>query len=304
MLQATQQSPPRVFELVHKFPRIQRSCLVEHCSGREDVKIGAVLKELSAMRAGTGPKTMTTDGEEKARLRIMLVDDDALSLAVMALLLQAEGHTAMQAESGDAALRALATAENADAPDVLLVDIQMPGMSGSRLAAQLRKMVGRDAVLLAMSATQHELPEGYDDFLLKPLDVKNLELASARRRQTAKVRSRGDGSPVLDDGIYGNLRRAMPASSVNEVYAACVQDTRHRVPEMRAWAQAGEMGQVRRIAHAIKGGAGMVGAMQLAELASHLEFGSYREDELTQMLDEMIAMCDEVERILKVKKTL
>jgi CheY-like chemotaxis protein len=262
--------------------------------------------------AGRGHRrtnTMSTDVQGKTHLRILLVDDDALSLAVMSLLLGAEGHEVITAESGDTALRLLATTDVAEAPNVLLVDMQMPGMSGRRLAAQLKKMVGPESVLLAMSATPNPTPPGYDDFLLKPLDVKALESAATRRPAilrppTAGTRVQIDDSVALDPVIYGNLVRAIPASAVAEVYAACVDDTRRRVPEMRAWAEGEDMAELRRTAHAIKGGAGMVGAVKLARLAEYLESGSYRSNELNNMLDELLIMCDEVERILGNQRNL
>jgi CheY-like chemotaxis protein/HPt (histidine-containing phosphotransfer) domain-containing protein len=255
-----------------------------------------------AGRGNRRTNTMSTDVQGKTHLKILLVDDDALSLAVMSLLLGAEGHEVITAECGDTALRLLATTDAAEAPNVLLVDMQMPGMSGRRLAAQLKKMVGPESVLLAMSATPNMTPAGYDDFLLKPLDVKALEAAAirrpAQRPQISAPRAQTNDSVALDPVIYGNLVRAIPASAVAEVYAACVDDTRRRVPEMRVWADGEDMAKVRRTAHAIKGGAGMVGAVKLARLAEYLESGSYRSNELNNMLDELLVMCDEVERIL------
>ncbi len=58
--------------------------------------------------------------------KVLLVDDDAVSLELMALLIAHEGHQVMRANDAGAALELLA-ADQAGRPDVLLVDLQMLG---------------------------------------------------------------------------------------------------------------------------------------------------------------------------------
>ena len=64
-------------------------------------------------------------------------------------------------------------------PDVLLVDLQMPGVSGREVAKQVRAMHGPKPLLLAMSATEVQGEEllGFDGFLLKPLALDDLRRA-------------------------------------------------------------------------------------------------------------------------------
>jgi CheY-like chemotaxis protein len=84
-------------------------------------------------------------------VQILVVDDDALSREVLALLLYGAGYAVETADSGDAALLHLQTAQLL--PQVVLTDLQMPGTTGNELALQLRGLCGPATMLLSMSAT-------------------------------------------------------------------------------------------------------------------------------------------------------
>ena len=110
-------------------------------------------------------------------------------------------------------------------------------------------------------------------------------------------------SPVLNENIYGQLARAMPAKQLHEMYTMCVNDARERIARMRTLAAAHDSVSFSREAHAIKGGCGMLGATQLHGMASELE-RSGTEDAATKTLpdvnslDELSAACDRLERML------
>jgi len=111
------------------------------------------------------------------------------------------------------------------------------------------------------------------------------------------------GSPVLNENIYGQLARAMPAKQLHEMYTMCVNDARERIARMRTLAAAHDTANFSREAHAIKGGCGMLGATELHGMASELE-RSGTEDAATKTLpdvnslDELSAACDRLERML------
>ncbi len=108
--------------------------------------------------------------------RVLLVDDDAISLEILALMLGFDGHEVLQAIDGESALDLLAARDSAASPDVLLVDLQMPGISGHELARRVRAMGGPKPLLLGMSATtlDDRQLQGFDGFLLKPLELEEL----------------------------------------------------------------------------------------------------------------------------------
>lgn len=240
--------------------------------------------------------------------RVLVVDDDALSRDLVALLLGSEGHETLKADSGEEALRMLAQLDEAVLPDVLLVDMQMPGESGSLLARHLRLVSGQ-ARIVAMSASvpAAEEMEGFDAFLIKPLDVDDFhavvgEEMAPRPAGACTLRDPAAENCVLDTRIFSNLENTMPSAAIEEIYAACLGDTRTRVAAMRKYAAAGDEAAVRAAAHAIKGGAGMVGAVRMARLAAHLELEVYGDDDVSLKLDELLDACSELERILLTRR--
>ena len=114
----------------------------------------------------------------ETRHKVLLVDDDAVSLELMAVLLAHEGHQVLRANDAGAALELLA-ADKAARPDVLLVDLQMPGVSGGQLAEKVRALEGPEPLLFAMSATEVQRQQllAFDGFLLKPLALGDLRRA-------------------------------------------------------------------------------------------------------------------------------
>jgi len=102
---------------------------------------------------------------------VLVVDDLADSAETLAALLGLHGFPVRAAASGGAAL-ALADQE---LPDVVLLDLRMPGMDGFELARRLRVMAaGRPLVLVAVSGSTPEADRhktaaaGIDHFVLKP----------------------------------------------------------------------------------------------------------------------------------------
>src|ERR1700723_3105954 len=121
---------------------------------------------------------MTKSAGGETHHKVLLVDDDAVSLELMALLLAHEGHQVLRAHDAGAALDLLSSDQSAR-PDVLLVDLQMPGISGGQLAEKVRALGSPGPLLLAMSASEAKRQQllSFDGFLLKPLAVDDLRQA-------------------------------------------------------------------------------------------------------------------------------
>jgi CheY-like chemotaxis protein len=236
---------------------------------------------------------------------ILVIDDDEISLAIISMMLEAEGYKVIQAPGGDQAVKNAAELAEGGHPSAVLADLQMPGLCGRELALAMRTLLPH-ATILSMSATPAEI-EGYDGFLGKPLDP------SAFRSLLANIGANpmraGVGHPdngntaVLDEEVYLKLQRMMPASSLAEVYEICLKDARNRAAQMPNLADEDgeELRSVRRSAHAIKGGAGMVGARVLANAAARLELDVYRKDDLPELINKLLDSCDQLQRILVTK---
>lgn len=225
--------------------------------------------------------------------RVLAVDDDPVSLAVTAVLLEAEGCAVLQAESGEAALEMAAT----HAPDCVLADLRMPGLSSTELARSLREVAPR-ARLFAMSATPPQHLEGYDGILRKPLSPESLQAAfssPAIAVETNTVPAPGSDGDAIDPHIFDRLLRSIQPAGVEEIYGVFLHDTRQRLTAMRA----ADPATTRREAHTIKGGAGMVGAVLVAAAAAALEAGINDPGERLRKLDEIEAHCRSTEIMLK-----
>ncbi|MGC2300450.1 MAG: response regulator [Acidobacteriaceae bacterium] len=213
--------------------------------------------------------------------RVLAVDDDPVSLAVTAVLLEAEGCVVLQAESGAQALDLAST----NLFDCILADLRMPGLASTDLARSLRKAAPK-ALLLAMSATPPPQLEGYDGVLKKPLSPETLRSALARRAIPAPPPENDHhSSAILDPAIFERLRRAIDPDGLEEVFSVFLNDTHQRIAAMRR----ADPDTVRREAHTVKGGASMVGALQIARSAAAIESGIDDPDDRRRKLDEMEA---------------
>ncbi len=126
--------------------------------------------------AQTSPPADTPAG--KPVRRILVVDDNVDAAFSLAALLELDGHHASIANSGEAALR-LAESEK---PEVVILDIGMPGMCGLQVARHLRSQQ-RDPAPVIIALTGWGQPEdrrltsesGFDHHLVKPVDPAVLQ---------------------------------------------------------------------------------------------------------------------------------
>jgi len=223
--------------------------------------------------------------------RVLAVDDDPVSLAVTAVLLEAEGCVVLQAESGEQAL----DLASSNLFDCILADLRMPGLASTDLARSLRKAAPR-ALLLAMSATPPSQLDGYDGILKKPLSPESLRAALARRVAIDNgIPHDPKDDAVIDSEIFNRLRRAITPDGLEEVFSVFIKDTRDRIALMRR----ADPDTLRREAHTVKGGASMVGALQISRAAAAIESGIDDPDDRLRKLDDMEAQCRFAEIILR-----
>jgi CheY-like chemotaxis protein len=200
---------------------------------------------------------------------VLLIDDDLVSREVTATLLTMSGYSVHTAENGAAALNMLAPAKCH--PEVILMDTQMPGLSGLKLIAALR--VRSKARIYAISGS-NPLPEviaAADGLLVKPFDAEALKKLFDRQKPESVFSLLDPNQPVVSSEILAQFRKMMPEPSVRQIYAAVVADLGRRIEALAAAIAKRDDAEVRRIGHAIKGGCGMAGALQAAHLGALLE---------------------------------
>jgi two-component system cell cycle response regulator DivK len=115
------------------------------------------------------------------RPTILIVDDYVDALEAWALLLQAEGFNVLKASTGDDALSCATEA----GPDLVVLDLELPGLSGVQVAQALRAADGtRHIPLIATTGHSHVddlvAQAGFDALLTKPCDPPSL-VAEIRR---------------------------------------------------------------------------------------------------------------------------
>ena len=121
---------------------------------------------------------VNTSGE---RPRVLVVDDDAALAEMLTLVLQSEGFAPEMVSRGDQVLAAF----RAFKPDVVLLDLMLPGMDGIDVCRRIREESGVPIVMLTARTDTLDVVEGLeagaDDYVLKPFKHKEL-LARLRAR--------------------------------------------------------------------------------------------------------------------------
>ena len=101
-----------------------------------------------------------------------------VSREVTATVLTMSGYTVHTAVDGDTALEMLAGGDCT--PDAILMDAQMPGLSGTELIAELRARTKARIFAISGSNPPHEVAAAADGFLLKPFDAEALGQTARR----------------------------------------------------------------------------------------------------------------------------
>ncbi|MCV2361562.1 diguanylate cyclase [Paucibacter sp. TC2R-5] len=125
-------------------------------------------------------------------LRVLVVDDQATARRILSAQLQAAGHQVLEAGSSDQAL----TLFQAESPDLVLLDVEMPGHDGYWVASQMRAVeAGGWTPIIFLSSRDKDqdlwqgIESGGDDYLIKPVSATVLQaklraMQRLRRMQT------------------------------------------------------------------------------------------------------------------------
>jgi len=127
-------------------------------------------------------------------MRVLLVDDEAEFVSALAERLNLRGFEADTATSGVEALRKI----DASPPDVVLLDVLMPGMSGGEVLKEIKKTHPRVQVILLTGRGSWDgiqgIREGAYDCLMKPVQIEEL-----MQVMTDAVESGGRNQPQKGD---------------------------------------------------------------------------------------------------------
>ncbi len=128
-----------------------------------------------------------------SRTRILVVDDDAVTRELLRGMLERAGHEVREAEDGRAGLRELYSR----APDLVILDVEMPELDGWATLERIRDMSDVPVLMLTRRETELErvrgLKGGADDYVVKPFGHQELVA-----RVQALLRRAGDRTPAQE----------------------------------------------------------------------------------------------------------
>ena len=106
--------------------------------------------------------------------KILIVDDDTNICELLRLYIEKEGFEASIANDGETALKMFDTVN----PDLILLDIMLPGLDGWQVCREIRKKSSRPIIMLTAKGEVFDriqgLEMGADDYVVKPFEMKEL----------------------------------------------------------------------------------------------------------------------------------
>jgi signal transduction histidine kinase/ActR/RegA family two-component response regulator len=130
-----------------------------------------------------------------AGARVLMVEDNAVNMMIGVALLEQWGAAVEQASDGQEAIAAVEAARAKGHPfDIVLMDVQMPGMSGHEATRHLRqRFAPGELPIIALTAAalvserNEALAAGMNDFLTKPIDAQRLRVTLAKTLHAAQL---------------------------------------------------------------------------------------------------------------------
>jgi CheY-like chemotaxis protein len=108
--------------------------------------------------------------------KVLLVDDDRLNITLLQFSLKEKNYEVTSASDGDDALKAVRAAK----PDIIVLDVQMPRMSGFEFMGEIKKIPGGAEIPVIMLTANENMQdiffsEGVKGYFVKPVDPVKLE---------------------------------------------------------------------------------------------------------------------------------
>lgn len=148
-------------------------------------------------------------------MKIMIVDDEADIREILGFNLSAAGYETVDAGTAEAAL---ARYRQEEKPDLILLDVMLPGMSGFKLADTLRKVDDSNVPIIFLTARNAEndmltgFSAGGDDYISKPFSINEvLARIKAVLKRTGNTASQGQ-SVVIGDLKIDTLNKVVTVS--------------------------------------------------------------------------------------------
>jgi signal transduction histidine kinase/DNA-binding response OmpR family regulator len=214
---------------------------------------------------------------QSACLRVLVVDDNAVNQLLFSAMLSRLGHVATLAEHGEQALERVAQGDF----DVVLMDVQMPGMDGFEATKRLRAMpLARQPFVIAITANalsgdrERCLSAGMNDYVPKPVKLEDLAMSLMRAAQSVSGKDHASTpslkpvpqslASVIDPEFLANVHK-LGAHLFERAIASYAVDVPRRLATLRSALAAKDAQAAEATLHALKGASAMLGGAAVAE---------------------------------------
>jgi two-component system, sensor histidine kinase and response regulator len=212
-----------------------------------------------------------------AQLRILLAEDNPANQKLATYILQDRGHVLEIAGNGQQAI----DLSEQNCYDVILMDVEMPGMNGLEAAAVIRKREagGRRVPIIAMTAhamkgdRERCLTAGMDGYLSKPIDghemialVEGLAAGGVAPRVPSHRPTADVFDPELALKLCFNNQKML-----GEMMQSFFDESHSLLSQMRTALLNGDLAEVGQLGHRMKGTVLYLGAEQAKQAASRVE---------------------------------
>lgn len=274
----------------------------------------------AAPRTAAPAEPRRPTGRGRERLEVLVVDDSPAGRELVCEMLEGLGVGVRSAATGEEAVAKVM----GDPPDLIIMDLQMPGLDGAATAQLIRALTPPDARrprIVALTANTFGRAialgpsGGMDGFLVKPARIADLRALVERIADEVEIGSAPTGSAgaslvspeeVLDPAVVRDLAsaRARDGRSLLEVTAQRVlEDTPDCLRQIESALRRRELSPAASLAHRIKGNCLILGAANAAEWAQRLDDALTRDD-LEDARANLRGLEHAIERLEQVLRTL
>jgi signal transduction histidine kinase/DNA-binding response OmpR family regulator len=283
-----------------------------------------------AIQGAALPRRALAQPAPALNLDVLVVEDNGVNQEVIGQMLRSLGCRARVASGALEGLRALCDKRF----DLVLMDIQMPGMDGVEALSWFRRGSGSrfnfvtpaNTPVIAVTANALSGDEarflslGFDDYLSKPFRRSQLQAVMMNcidpSSQPAELPAAGAAAEpaaapaaadsVLDADALQRLRELDPTGAnklLARVLTAFQTSTDRLLPQMQTASVSNDLQGVRHVAHTLKSSSASIGALRLSELCAQLET-MIRNDRVDALEPRVQAVAAEVEIVLKALQRL
>jgi PAS domain S-box-containing protein len=291
--------------------RAVAACLIKPIKQSE--LLDAIVTALGAAQRPEDDRAPAAAPDGGRRLRVLVVEDNAVNQKLILRLLEKRGHHITIANHGKEALARLGiggqqleeSRSGAGDFDLVLMDVQMPELGGFETTAAIRRWEqgnGGHLTIIAMTAhamkgdRERCLAAGMDGYIAKPIQARELlEVIEATVPPGQAPAAEAPQAPAVDwqlarKGVAGDEEILRELA---EIFLAILPDWLRQLPEAAA---KGDAAALRRLAHTVKGSVGHFGAIAACAAAERLEAVG-REGNLAQAADACAALQDHLRRV-------